>query len=54
MNAAVSPDGVLMVTKPAGSEGIDVRQAILAGAQVTKQAFRVELSSLTSAMFVRI
>jgi len=32
---------------------VDVKQAILMGAQVAKQAIQVELSSLSSALFIK-
>jgi hypothetical protein len=53
MTATVTPDGVLVVSAPDAAGSIDVRQAILMGAQVVKQALNVELGSLSSALFVR-
>ena len=51
MTASVTADGVLVVSAP-DTAGVDVQQAILIGAQVARQALRVELSSLNAALFV--
>jgi len=53
MTASVTADGVLVVTAPDAAGSIDVRQAILMGAQVVRQELQVELGTLTSAVFVR-
>ena len=53
MTATVTPDGVLVVSAPDTAGHVDVQQAILMGAQVARQALQVELSSLSSALFVR-
>jgi hypothetical protein len=53
MTASVTQNGVLVVSAPDAAGSIDVQQAILMGAQVAKQSLQVELSSLSSALFVR-
>jgi len=53
MTASVTPAGVLVVSAPEGAGQVDVKQAVLMGAQVARQALQVELSSLSSALFVR-
>jgi len=53
MTASVTTDGVLVISAPDTAGNIDVRQAILMGAQVAKQALNVELSTLSSALFMR-
>ncbi|HOE33887.1 MAG TPA: hypothetical protein PLS33_11915 [Smithella sp.] len=44
---------LIAVSAPDAAGNINVQQAILMGAQVAKQALNVELSSLSSALFVR-
>ncbi|NLA40436.1 MAG: hypothetical protein GX874_03350 [Smithella sp.] len=53
MTASVTADGVLVVSAPDAGGNIDVQQAILIGVQVVRQALNVELSNLSSALFVR-
>ena len=53
MTATVTPNGVLVVSAPDNAGQVNVKQAILMGAQVARQAMQIEISSLSSALFVR-
>ena len=53
MTATVTTGGTLVVSAPDTAGQVDVKQAILMGAQVAKQALQVELSSLSSALFIK-
>ncbi len=53
LTVMVTRDGVLMVSAPASTGSIDIRQAILMGAQIAKQELKTALRNLKAAVLVR-
>lgn len=51
---SVTVDGVLVVTASNAAVTLDVRQAVLMGTQVAREALRVDPKGLTSALFQAI